>query len=69
MPSSHARCGLVVHRKTTTPAPPRSLSIVASHHGIPFFIAAPSTTLDPALPDGSHITIEQREPSEITHFK
>ena len=34
---------------------------------IPFFIAAPTTTLDPHLPDGSRITIEQRPPEEVTH--
>ena len=36
---------------------------------VPFFIAAPSTTLDPAMPDGSHIVIEQRPADEITHFR
>lgn len=37
-----------------------ALSIAAKHHGIPFFIAAPTTTLDPNLPSGEHIEIEQR---------
>lgn len=45
------------------------LSIVAQHHGVPFFIAAPTTTLDPHMPDGSHIHIEERGSEEITHFK
>ena len=36
---------------------------------MPFFVAAPSTTLDPTMPDGSHIVIEQRPSEEITHFK
>ena len=36
---------------------------------IPFFIAAPVTTLDSNLPSGSDIVIEQRPGSEITHYK
>lgn len=46
-----------------------ALSIAAKHHGIPFFIAAPTTTLDPNLPSGEHIEIEQRTTEEVTHFK
>jgi 5-methylthioribose kinase len=47
-----------------------SLAVVASYHKIPFFIAAPTTTLDSELQDGSFIPIEQRDPEEIfTHFK
>lgn len=45
------------------------LAILAAHHGIPFFVAAPTTTLDQNMPDGSHIEIEQRPAEEITHFK
>jgi methylthioribose-1-phosphate isomerase len=40
------------------------LAIAAKHHSIPFYIVAPVTTLDTALPDGSHIHIEQR-PAEV----
>ncbi|GFR48766.1 hypothetical protein Agub_g10587 [Astrephomene gubernaculifera] len=47
----------------------KSLSISASHFGIPFFIAAPTTTLDPELPSGEHIVIEQRPQEEVTHFR
>lgn len=36
---------------------------------IPFFIAAPVTTLDSNLPSGTDIVIEQRPGSEITHYK
>ncbi len=36
---------------------------------IPFFVAAPTTTLDPNLPAGSDITIEHRPGSEVTHFQ
>eukprot|EP00798_Chlamydomonas_sp_ICE-L_P015325 gene15325-21409_t len=46
-----------------------SLSIVAAHHNIPFFIAAPTTTLDATTPDGAQIVIEQRPAEEVTHFK
>jgi methylthioribose-1-phosphate isomerase len=43
------------------------LSVLCRHFEIPFFVAAPSSTFDLAIPDGSHIPIEQREPQEITH--
>eukprot|EP01025_Chloroclados_australasicus_P035850 TRINITY_DN3645_c0_g7_i1.p1 TRINITY_DN3645_c0_g7~~TRINITY_DN3645_c0_g7_i1.p1 ORF type:complete len:822 (+),score=91.97 TRINITY_DN3645_c0_g7_i1:29-2467(+) len=46
-----------------------SHAVNALHCGIPFFIAAPTTTLDISLPTGSYITIEERSPEEITHFK
>lgn len=45
------------------------LAVLANHHGIPFVIAAPSTTLDPSLPDGSHIPIEERDASELTEVE
>ena len=41
------------------------LSVAARWHGIPFYVAAPTSTFDPALPDGSQIPIEQRDPEEI----
>jgi methylthioribose-1-phosphate isomerase len=44
-----------------------SLAVVAKHHGIPFYVAAPSSTFDLSLPDGSAIPIEERDPREITH--
>lgn len=43
------------------------LAVLANHFNIPFVIAAPSSTLDPKLPDGSHIPIEERHASELTH--
>jgi methylthioribose-1-phosphate isomerase len=43
------------------------VAVLAKHHGIPFCIAAPSSTFDLAIPDGSHIPIEQRASTEITH--
>ena len=46
-----------------------SLAVLAKHHGIPFVVAAPSSTLDPNLPDGSHIPIEERDPRELTEIE
>ncbi len=43
------------------------LAVLAKHHGIPFYVAAPSTTFDFNLADGSGIPIEQRNSREITH--
>jgi methylthioribose-1-phosphate isomerase len=45
------------------------LAVCARHHGVPFYVAAPSTTLDLAVPDGSGIPIEEREASELTHIE
>jgi len=42
-----------------------SLAVLALHHGVPFYCAAPSTTIDPALADGDGIPIEQRGPEEV----
>ena len=36
---------------------------------IPFYIAAPTTTIDPSLADGSSIPIEERNPAEVTHHQ
>jgi methylthioribose-1-phosphate isomerase len=43
-----------------------SVAVLARHHKIPFYVAAPSSTFDLSLPDGSHIPIEERSPEEIT---
>lgn len=43
-----------------------SLAVLAHYHGIPFYVAAPHTTLDTTCPDGSAIPIEQRAASEVT---
>ena len=42
------------------------LAVLAKHHGVPFYVAAPSSTFDMAIPDGSQIPIEQRAAEEIT---
>jgi methylthioribose-1-phosphate isomerase len=43
-----------------------ALAIAARHHGIPFYVAAPASTLDPATPTGQDIPIEQRGETEVT---
>ncbi len=42
-----------------------ALAVLAHAHGIPFYVAAPRTTFDPALPSGDLIPIEQRPGSEL----
>lgn len=42
------------------------LAVLAAHHGIPFFIVAPSSTVDHATADGNGIPIEFRDPAELT---
>ena len=41
------------------------LAIVARHHGVPFYVAAPWSTVDPSTPDGAAIEIEHRAPAEL----
>jgi methylthioribose-1-phosphate isomerase len=41
------------------------LALAARAHGIPFYVAAPTSTLDPATPNGAAIPIEQREAHEV----
>lgn len=41
------------------------LAVLAAHHGIPFYVAAPFSTVDPSLADGSLIPIEERAASEV----
>jgi methylthioribose-1-phosphate isomerase len=45
-----------------------SLSILAQAHGIPFYVAAPSSTFDLTLASGAEIPIEQRSAAEVTEF-
>jgi methylthioribose-1-phosphate isomerase len=45
-----------------------TVAILAKEHGIPFYVAAPISTIDLACPDGTHIPIEQRNPKEVTHI-
>src|SRR3974390_531309 len=45
-----------------------SVAVLAREHGIPFYVAAPISTVDLNTPDGSHTPIEQRAPMEVTHM-
>ena len=44
------------------------LAVLAMRHGVPFYVAAPTSTIDAAIPDGEHIPIEERDETEVTHF-
>jgi methylthioribose-1-phosphate isomerase len=43
------------------------VALLARAHGVPFYVAAPSSTFDLSLPTGDGIPIEQRDPREVTH--
>jgi methylthioribose-1-phosphate isomerase len=45
-----------------------TVAILAKEHNIPFYVAAPISTVDLACPDGSQIPIEQRDAREVTHI-
>jgi methylthioribose-1-phosphate isomerase len=42
-----------------------SVAVLAKENGIPFWVAAPVSTIDPMIPDGSYIKIEERDPDEV----
>ena len=42
-----------------------SLAVLARHHGLPFYVAAPLNTFDFSLPEGAEIPIEERSPQEV----
>jgi methylthioribose-1-phosphate isomerase len=58
-----ARNGDVANKIGTYP-----VAVLARTHEIPFYVAAPISTLDLSIPNGSEIPIEQRDPSEVTSF-
>jgi methylthioribose-1-phosphate isomerase len=43
-----------------------SLAVLAAHHRLPLYVVAPTSTVDPATPDGAAIPIEERDPAEVT---
>ena len=45
-----------------------SLAVLAKYHGIPFYTALPSSTIDRSIPNGGHIPVEQRGGEEVTGF-
>ncbi|MEE2876918.1 MAG: S-methyl-5-thioribose-1-phosphate isomerase [Candidatus Neomarinimicrobiota bacterium] len=46
-----------------------SLAVLAKHHGVPFFVAAPLSTVDFHIESGEEIPVEQRDPSEVTRIR
>jgi methylthioribose-1-phosphate isomerase len=44
-----------------------TVAVLAREHGIPFYVAAPLSTIDLGTPDGAHIPIEERNAREVTH--
>ncbi|WP_374203284.1 S-methyl-5-thioribose-1-phosphate isomerase [Streptomyces sp. ST2-7A] len=53
--------GAVANKVGTYP-----LAVLARHHGVPFLVVAPVSTVDPATPSGAGIVIEEREGDEVT---
>ena len=56
-----ARNGDVANKIGTLP-----LALAAREHGVPFYVAAPYSTLDPSIATGADIPIEERSPEEVT---
>src|SRR3954466_13296432 len=46
-----------------------TVAVLAHEHKIPFYVAAPISTIDLATPDGDHIPIEERDQREVTHLR
>jgi methylthioribose-1-phosphate isomerase len=46
-----------------------TLAVLAKEHNIPFYVAAPTTTIDMTLASGEEIPIEERSPKEVTHIQ
>jgi len=55
--------GDVVNKVGTYP-----LALLCREHGVPFYVAAPTSTIDPATPDGTSVRIEERPAAEVTTF-
>jgi methylthioribose-1-phosphate isomerase len=45
-----------------------TLAVLAHRHHIPFYVAAPTSTIDLQCPNGQRIPIEDRDPTEVTHI-
>ena len=58
-----AACGDVANKIGTY-----SLAVLAHAHGVPFYVAAPTSTIDLNTPNGAAIPIEERDPSEVLGF-
>jgi methylthioribose-1-phosphate isomerase len=44
-----------------------TLAVLANYHNIPFYVAAPLSTIDIYIENGKDIPIEERDPNEVTH--
>lgn len=44
------------------------IAVLAKHHGVPFYVAAPFTSIDMNIQSGDHIVIEERPDREMTHI-
>jgi methylthioribose-1-phosphate isomerase len=45
-----------------------SVAVLAQRHGIPFYVAGPTSSIDINCPTGKEIPIEQRDPQEVSHI-
>lgn len=45
-----------------------SVAVLAREHGLPFYVAAPTSSIDLGVPGGDSIPIEERSPEEVVHF-
>lgn len=45
-----------------------TVALLAEHHRVPFYVAAPTSTVDPSLSTGDSIPIEERDGAEVAHF-
>jgi methylthioribose-1-phosphate isomerase len=46
-----------------------ALAVLAKRHSIPFYVAAPRSSFDAGIPDGAHVTIEERPADEVTGYR
>ncbi len=46
-----------------------NIAVLARENGVPFYVAAPTSTIDPSLASGDEIPIEERSPEEVTHIR
>jgi len=60
---------IAANRDTANKIGTYTLAVLAKENNVPFYVAAPTSTIDPTLASGQEIPIEQRKPEEITHIK
>jgi len=46
-----------------------NIAVLAMEHGVPFYVAAPTSTIDLSIASGEEIPIEERDPEEVTHIQ